>query len=71
MTDYLYARPSILEGIGRNIDFFGVLNRYNSSKSDVDADRKAILSDWLAVYGDMQKAYIQTKCQIAAKTNVN
>jgi hypothetical protein len=70
MTDYLYARPSILEGIGRNFDFFGGLNRYNFSKSDLEADKKAIMSDWLAIYGDMQKAYVHTKCQIEEKLNV-
>jgi hypothetical protein len=71
MTDYLYARPSILEGIGRNLDFFGALNRYNASESEYDADSTAFMADWLAVYNDMQKAYAQTKCQITAKIDLN
>jgi len=60
MTDFLFARPSVLEGIGRNIDLFGVLNDYNSSQSGEEADRIAFDSDWLAVYGDMHAAYNNT-----------
>ena len=66
MTDYLYARPSILEGIGRNIDLFGILNYYNTSP---DADKIAIVSDYMAIYNDFYKAYQEVICQLAAKKN--
>jgi hypothetical protein len=67
MTDFLYARPSVIEGIGRNIDFFGVLNYYNYSRSVAEADRKAYYSDWLMVYNDLIKAYQDTICQIETR----
>ena len=58
MTDFLFARPSVLEGIGRNIDLFGVLNIYNSSPNGYEADMKSRLNDietlkrdFYAVYG--------------------
>jgi len=67
MTDYLYARPSFLEGMGRTIDLFGVLNRYNTSQNSAEADRIALTNDWLAVYKDLRKAYVDTLCQIETK----
>ena len=67
MTDFLYARPSVLEGIGRNMDFFGSMNSYNYSKNEADADKIAIATDWLAIYKDFYKAYMDTICQIAQR----
>jgi len=67
MTDFLYAKPSILEGIGRNIDFFGSFNDYNYSADGETADRIAIATDLLAVYMDFYKAYCKTICQIEQK----
>jgi hypothetical protein len=67
MTDFLFARPSVLEGIGRNMDFFGSLNSYNYSRTGEEADTIAIASDLLAVYKDFHKAYYDTICQIEAK----
>jgi hypothetical protein len=63
MTDFLFARPSLLEGIGRNIDLFGVLNVYNTSLSGIEADTKALSNDWQAVYGDFYRAYQDTLCR--------
>jgi len=64
MTDFLYARPSVLEGIGRNIDLFGVLNYYNISQNGEEADNTAIANDLLAVYTDLYNASLKTICQI-------
>jgi len=69
MTDLLYARPSILEGIGRNIDFFGSFNDYNYSSDSETADKVALASDFLAVYMDFYKAYCKTICQTESKKN--
>jgi hypothetical protein len=52
MSDFLFARPSILEGIGRNIDLFGVLNVYNSSENEAEADARAFASDAIALRND-------------------
>jgi len=62
MTDYLYARPSALEGIGRNIDFFGSLNAYNFSPSGEIADKVALASDFFSIYQDFYKAFAETIC---------
>jgi len=71
MTDFLYARPSALEGVGRNMDFFGSMNRYNDSPSGEEADMAALTADWLAVYRDFHKAYGDTICLLeAGKTAV-
>jgi len=67
MTDYLYARPSIMEGIGRNMDFFGSMNSYNYSKNGDEADKIAIANDLLAIYLDFYKTLYNTLCQIETK----
>jgi hypothetical protein len=64
MTDYLFARPSVLEGIGRNIDIFGMMNDYNYSESGEEADLMALKSDMYAIYGDLDKAYRELQCRI-------
>ena len=63
MTDFLFARPSVIEGIGRNIDFFGSLNTYNSSPNGEIADRIAQTADLCAIYNDIYTAYLKTICQ--------
>ena len=70
MTDFLFARPSVIEGIGRNMDFFGSMNRYNYSQSGEEADKIAIASDFLAIYMDLYKAYYDTICQLETKKTV-
>ncbi|MCL2805138.1 MAG: hypothetical protein FWD26_04285 [Treponema sp.] len=57
MTDFLYARPSVIEGIGRNIDLFGILNSYNVSKDGTVADQKARKNDIEALKKDFEKSY--------------
>ena len=57
MTDFLYARPSILEGVGRNIDLFGVLNKYNTSQNGAEADLKARRNDIEVLKEDFKTAY--------------
>ena len=55
-TDLLYARPSVLEGIARLMDFSGSLNTYNLSRTPEEADRLALASDWYAVGQDLERA---------------
>ena len=57
MTDFLFARPSVLEGIGRNIDLFGVLGVYNTSANGNEADMKARRNDVETLRGDFKLAY--------------
>ena len=49
------------------MDFFGSLNSYNFLSDGAMADSVALASDWLAVYGDLNKAYSDTICQIETK----
>jgi hypothetical protein len=55
-SSLLYAEPSFLEGVGRLMDFAGVLNRYNYSPTPEEADRIALASDWYAIGDDMRQA---------------
>ena len=57
MTDFLYARPSALEGIGRNVDLFGILNYYNTSSNSHEADMKARQADIEILKKDFRIAY--------------
>ena len=56
MTDYLYARPSFLEGVARNIDLFGSLNEYNKSVTPEEADLRGRDHDISALRKDMKVA---------------
>lgn len=56
MSDFLFALPSFVEGIARNIDIFGTLQVYNSSPSPEEADARALRKDWEAVGGDIRSA---------------
>ncbi len=56
MSDYLFARPSLLEGIARNIDLFGTLNEYNTSSSSIEADLQAHYNDLACLQKDMSYA---------------
>lgn len=55
-TDFLFARPSFWEGMGRVIDFGNALQEYNTSSSGSAADERALKADWQAVGEDMRKA---------------
>lgn len=55
-SDFLYARPSFLEGMARVMDIGSTLNEYNSSG---DPDTIALLMDWLVVGQAMRQAINQ------------
>jgi len=48
-SDFLFARPSFMEGMARVIDPAGLLNEYNIAPTGELADYYAILADWSAV----------------------
>jgi hypothetical protein len=50
---HLFARPSFLRGWARIADPLGVLNNYNVSVSEDEADCDAARSDWKAVGQDL------------------
>ncbi len=56
MTEVLFSltdRPSFLDGLSRVMDISGSLNIYNSSHSEMEADLKALRSDWEAIGKDL------------------
>jgi hypothetical protein len=48
-TDFLFSRPSFLEGVGSTIDLFGTLREYNKSITPEDADSRAMWHDFKAI----------------------
>lgn len=64
-SDFLFARPSFLEGVGRIVDISGSLNTYNESRSNEDADARAIRQDWEAVGHDVGVALEQVRAESA------
>ena len=57
MSDFLFARPSVLEGAGRVIDLFGVLQVYNSCDTPAEADATAMAQDIAALKTDFRGAW--------------
>ena len=55
-TDFLYARPSFVEGVARLFDLRGTLNEYNGSPTTTFADGYAIGMDWYVVGRDIEEA---------------
>jgi hypothetical protein len=62
MSDYstfLFAKPSLVEGAARLLDFGNTFDENNYSKSPEEADRKAIECDWDQVGLDLWEAIRQ------------
>lgn len=55
-STFLFARPSFLEGMARVMDLGSTMQIYNSSKSEKEADIKALKKDWEAVGEDTLNA---------------
>lgn len=55
-SDFLYARPSFIEGVGRMLDVAGSLSMYNISRSPEAADGRAMYEDWKALGHDLRVA---------------
>lgn len=55
-TGFLFDEPSLVNGIARLVDLGNTLDAYNYSNSSMEADCKALKSDWQAVGDDMRKA---------------
>ena len=49
-------RPSFLDGMASLIDMSPSINKYNTDKTEKDADIKSIQADWLTVGKDMKDA---------------
>lgn len=60
MSDFLFALPSFLTGMGGAIDIGSTLTEYNVSLTPEEADYIALCSDWNAVGSAMYKATQET-----------
>jgi hypothetical protein len=58
-SDFLFARPSFVEGLARMVDVSNSLNTYNVSRSGDEADARAIHQDWKALGHDIRVALEQ------------
>lgn len=48
--------PSLVSGVASIVDFSNLTEKYNISKTEQEADYKALLADWKAIGIDMQNA---------------
>ena len=55
-SDFLFARPSLLSGLARLVDFGCTFDAYNQSRTTAEADVRAAVSDWLSVGDDIATA---------------
>lgn len=63
-SDYLFARPSFLEGVGRIIDLSNSLNAHHYSLANgAEADARAIRADWKAIGHDVRVALEQLRSE--------
>ncbi len=53
LSDFLFARPSLTEGMSRVLDLGDTLTEYNRSPSGEQADYYALFADWRAVGQDI------------------
>ena len=59
-STFLFANPSVIEGLARIVDLGATFDAYNDSATPVAADLRALAQDWYAVGRDVQDVYEQT-----------
>ena len=59
MTDFLFAKPTFISGMGAVIDLGGTMVMFNESSSPEEADYLALANDWATVGGDIRSAMNQ------------
>ena len=52
----LFVYPSFLKGVARSIDLFGLLDEYNYSETENEADVKSLKRDWDIIGKDLWSA---------------
>jgi len=60
-SNYLFARPSFVEGMARMMDVSNSLNTYNQSRNGPEADARAIYEDWKALGHDVRVSLEQLR----------
>ena len=56
MSDFLFATPTFISGMGAALDFGGTMAMFNESSSPEEADTLALANDWHAVGNDIRGA---------------
>ena len=59
MTDFLFAKSTLVSGIGSVIDLGGTMAMFNESSSPEEADYLALANDWAMVGNDIRTAMTQ------------
>ena len=57
-SGFLYATPSFLSGMGSVLNIFGRPGPFNYSRSGVEADCKALYSDYRMIGQDIEDAIV-------------
>lgn len=55
-TDYLFSKCNFLRGVGSVLNLPGNYYEFNTSKTEMEADNKALTSDWENVGADIRNA---------------
>ena len=55
-STFLFAEPSVWEGVARAFDFGDTLTEFNSSNSPAQADFLALFNDWQTIGDDVRSA---------------
>ena len=66
-TDFLFAQPSFLIGIGRLFDLCGLMDGYNNSRTEQEAEARGLYSDWRVTGEDLLRALQAAKEEDAAR----
>ena len=66
-TDFLFAQPSFLIGIARLVDICGLMDDYNHSRTEQEADARGLYSDWRITGEDLLRALQTAKQEDAAR----
>ena len=62
-SDFLFARPSLVSGVARLVDFGCAFDSYNISSTGKEADVRALISDWFSVGDDISQAIEDLKAE--------
>lgn len=64
MSDYLFAQPSFLSGMGRVMDLGGAFDDYNFSPTPQMADARGLVADVAAVGREMREAIVRVEAEL-------
>jgi len=65
-SDFLFAQPGFICGIGRLVDLFGLFDSYNQSPTTEEADAKGLYSDWRITGEDLLDASLILEAEAKA-----